>query len=75
MPHHPCWDASGGDHAPGQGPPGDAGEEAEGARVLCTASLGCWGHQRPLGWVAVTFQLKSPFAFFGLALAAGSRGF
>lgn len=25
--------------------------------------------------LAAIFQLKSPFAFFGLALAAGSRGF
>lgn len=37
--------------------------------------LRCWGKHRPSGWMAVTFQLKSPFAFFGLALAAGRRGF
>lgn len=52
-----------------------AGRQAENTWVLCTVSLGCWGQQRPSGWVAATFQLKSPFAFFGLALAMGSRGF
>lgn len=37
--------------------------------MLCSASLRC---SRA---VAATSQPKSPFAFFGLALAAGSRGF
>lgn len=44
--------------------------------VIHTASLGCCG-SRDLqdGSSNPTFQLKSPFAFFGLALATGSRGF
>lgn len=50
-------------------------EEVDDAWVLCTPSLGCWGKQRPSAGLAAVFQLKSPFAFFGLALAAGSRGF
>lgn len=42
--------------------------------LYCLSWMLAW-EQRSSGRVPATFQLKSPFAFFGLALATGNRGF